>query len=74
MTKQKREEPTSCCPYCDEEIKAADLPWCQACGVVVVYCSECGEVIPQDKKVCPHCGAEVRGEGGRGGSSAASGR
>ena len=63
MTKQKRKEPASCCPYCDEEVRAADLPWCQACGVTVVKCSDCGETIPPGNEACPHCGAEVKVEG-----------
>ena len=45
------------CPFCDEEIQDAKLPWCQACGVTITYCSKCGQPLGKDKTVCPHCGA-----------------
>jgi len=47
------------CPYCDEEIQDAKLPWCQACGVTITYCSKCGQPMQKDVKVCPHCGAKL---------------
>lgn len=46
------------CPYCDEEIQDAKLPWCQQCGVTITYCSQCGQPLASDKSVCPHCGAK----------------
>jgi hypothetical protein len=53
------------CPYCDEEIMAADLPYCQVCKIEVFYCPECGKPLPREKRVCPHCGVEVKGEKSR---------
>jgi len=50
------------CPYCDEEIAKADLPYCQACGITIFYCPRCWKPLPRDNKVCPHCGAEIKGE------------
>jgi predicted amidophosphoribosyltransferase len=50
------------CPYCDEEMASAGLPYCKACGVTVFYCPKCRKEVPRDKKVCPHCGAKIRGE------------
>lgn len=47
------------CPYCDEEVQQAKLPWCQACGVRLVYCEKCGQPIAKDKAVCPHCGTKI---------------
>jgi predicted amidophosphoribosyltransferase len=47
------------CPFCDEEIRQLNLPWCQACGVTIAYCSKCGQPIGKDKNACPHCGAEL---------------
>ncbi len=49
------------CPYCDEEIKAADLPWCQACSLTICYCSKCQKPVSADDKVCPNCGADIKG-------------
>ena len=50
------------CPYCDEEIMAADFPFCRACEITVFYCPACREPLPRDSEVCPLCGAEIRGE------------
>jgi DNA-directed RNA polymerase subunit RPC12/RpoP len=47
------------CPFCDEEIRQLNLPWCQACGVTIAYCSTCGKPIGKDKNACPHCGAKI---------------
>ena len=60
MTERKGRKELKCCPYCDEEIRAADFPWCRACGVVIAYCSECGESVLREVKACPRCGAELR--------------
>ena len=57
--KEKREH--LFCPYCDEEIMKADLPYCQACGLTIFYCPRCRRPVNRDKKVCPHCGAEIKG-------------
>ena len=56
----EREKERCFCPFCEEEIKAADFPWCRACGVIIVYCPKCQEPVSQDKRVCPHCGAEIK--------------
>ncbi len=61
MTQQKEKGKHLCCPYCDGEIMRADLPYCQACGVTIFYCPQCRKALPRDKKVCPHCGAEIKG-------------
>lgn len=47
------------CPYCDEEIRQMNLPWCQACGVSIVYCSRCSQPVAKERKTCPHCGATL---------------
>ena len=48
------------CPYCDEEILEAMLPSCKGCGVAICYCPKCQKPVPRDKKLCPHCGAEMK--------------
>ena len=50
------------CPYCDEEIAEASFPYCGACEVTVFYCPKCRKPVPRDNRVCPHCGAEIKGE------------
>ena len=62
MPEPERKEKRLFCPYCDEEIMGAGLSYCQACGVTVFYCPQCRKSVARDKKVCPHCGAEIRGE------------
>jgi len=60
MAEAEEKRKSYCCPYCDEEMKAADFPWCQACGLTI--CPDCRKPIPRDNKVCPHCGTEIKGE------------
>ena len=61
MADQKEEKKCLFCPYCDGEIKKADLPYCQACGVTIFYCPQCRKPLPRDNKICPHCGIEIKG-------------
>ncbi|MEE9610195.1 MAG: zinc ribbon domain-containing protein [Desulfatiglandales bacterium] len=49
------------CPYCDEEM-AEITSYCQACGVTAFYCPNCRKAVPRDKRVCPYCGTEIKGE------------
>ena len=58
---RKAEKEHRFCPYCDEEIAEVSLPYCGACGVIVFYCPECRKPVPRENKVCPHCGAEIKG-------------
>ena len=62
MAEQKEEKKHLSCPYCDEEIMRADFPYCQACGVTIFYCPQCRKPLPRENRVCPHCGADIRGE------------
>ena len=62
MKEPEGKEKRLSCPYCDEEIMGAGLSYCQACGVTVFYCPQCRKPVARDKKVCPHCGAEIKGE------------
>jgi predicted amidophosphoribosyltransferase len=61
MTKRKVKKEQLFCPYCEQEIMEADLPYCQACRVTVFYCPRCRKPVPREKKSCPHCGAEIKG-------------
>jgi len=58
--KKQKEKKHVVCPYCDEEIKALNLPYCTACKVTLLYCPKCSKPTSSDKKVCPHCGAEIK--------------
>ncbi len=62
MTEQKEEKKHLFCPYCDEEIMETDSPYCQACRVSLFYCPQCRKPVSRDDKLCPHCGAEIKGE------------
>ena len=61
MEPKKTEKERSVCPYCEEEIIQASFPYCQACGVTVFYCPKCRKPLSRDSRVCPHCGAEIKG-------------
>ena len=61
MTQQKETKEHRFCPYCDEEIFEADLPVCQACRVTIFYCPKCRRPFARENRVCPHCGAEIKG-------------
>ena len=61
MAKQEEKKEHLSCPYCDEEIKKANLPYCQSCGITMFYCPKCREPLSRENEVCPHCGAEIRG-------------
>ncbi len=47
------------CPYCEEEIALTVLPYCQPCGVILRYCSNCQIAVPREAKVCPQCGGKL---------------
>lgn len=61
MPKPKEKKERLFCPYCDEEIMAADFPYCQVCRVTIFYCPQCRQPVPRGKKNCPHCGTEIKG-------------
>jgi hypothetical protein len=58
--KKQKEKKHVVCPYCDEEIKSANLPYCTSCKVTIFYCPQCHKPTPSDKKVCSYCGAELK--------------
>jgi predicted amidophosphoribosyltransferase len=62
MAEQKEKKEHRFCPYCDEEIMKGDLPFCQVCGLEIFYCPRCRKPVNRDNRVCPHCGAEIKGE------------
>ena len=59
---RKAEKERRFCPYCDEEIAEVSFPYCQACEITRFYCPQCRKPLPRGKGVCPHCGAEIKGE------------
>ncbi len=61
MTEQKEKGEHLFCPYCDEEITEAAFPYCKTCEVTIFYCPQCRKPVSRNKKVCPHCEAEIRG-------------
>ncbi|MFC1988792.1 Fe-S cluster assembly scaffold protein NifU [Chloroflexota bacterium] len=54
----KPEEQHCYCPYCEEEMEEAMLPYCEACKANLTYCLECNNPLSADDKACQHCGAE----------------
>ena len=47
------------CPYCEEEIVMAALPYCQPCNVTLRYCTRCEIAVEREAEVCPQCGGEL---------------
>ena len=60
MTGPEEKKSQLFCPYCEEEIKASVLSCCRSCGVTIFYCPECRKPVERDKRVCPHCGVEIK--------------
>jgi len=58
---RKPEKERLFCPYCDEEILEGPFPYCKTCEITIFYCPKCRKPVPRDNKVCPHCGAEIKG-------------
>ena len=57
--KERSEGSGACvCPYCDEEVKDLNLPFCQSCGHEVLRCSHCGSIITSAGDYCPQCGEQ----------------
>jgi predicted amidophosphoribosyltransferase len=60
-SKREAEQERRFCPYCDQEIAKESFPYCAACEVTIFYCPKCRKPVPRDKRVCPDCGAEIKG-------------
>ena len=61
MTEQKEGRKHLFCPYCDSEVMEAGFAYCQPCQITIFYCIKCRKPLPRENRVCPHCGAEIRG-------------
>ena len=59
QAKEKEKENRRVCPYCEEEIFDAGLPYCKPCGVALLYCTRCNISVEREAKVCPRCGGEL---------------
>ena len=57
-----RETGRHLCPFCDEELMAANFPYCRVCGITVFYCPNCRRPVPREELVCPQCSADLRAE------------
>jgi len=57
MKKEKKAKEERClCPYCEEELIVASLPFCQPCGVLFHYCTKCQiTVLDREATKCPKC-------------------
>ena len=55
--KSKVREERCICPYCDEQVVAANFPFRRACGIVFYYCLKCQlTVLDREATNCPKCG------------------
>jgi hypothetical protein len=59
--KCKPEKECRFCPYCETEIAEASFPYCRVCQVTIFYCPKCRQPVPRKSRVCPRCGAEIKG-------------
>ena len=50
------------CPYCEEEVTLDMLPYCQPCGVTLLYCHNCQIAVPRESEVCPQCDSKLEGK------------
>jgi hypothetical protein len=60
-SKEKGGEVKEClCPYCEEELMLAELPFCKSCSVLLRYCKTCKIVVEKGVENCPRCGAPLK--------------
>jgi len=64
---KKYEKKVHTCPFCDEAIAEAAFPYCEACGLKVLYCPDCGAAVPRDREKCPYCSADLKNVKTKGG-------
>ena len=62
MTEQNEGKKHIFFPYCDEEVMKAAFSYCQVCQITMFYCHKCRKLFSRENRVCPHCGADIRGE------------
>ena len=55
--KKREQRPT--CPYCEQEIITAKLPYCKPCDVSLHYCARCQIAVAREATACPKCGGEL---------------
>jgi hypothetical protein len=55
---EKKDEPW--CPYCEDDVATARLPFCQPCQVKTFKCPSCGKPAARTKRICPECGAKMK--------------
>lgn len=60
MTDNKPLKAPRFCPYCEDEISEAAFPYCEACGLEVLKCPECGQSVARDSEKCPACGVDIK--------------
>ena len=55
---KKTEKQERCfCPYCEEELVMANLPYCRPCRIVFLRCIRCNiTVLDRKATKCPQCG------------------
>ena len=58
MKKEKKVKEERCiCPYCEEELIMANLPYCRPCRIVFRQCIRCQiTVLDKEATNCPKCG------------------
>jgi hypothetical protein len=60
MSEELKQKRKRCfCPYCEEELVISGLPYCQPCGVVLHYCTNCQIAVVREAEVCPQCGGKL---------------
>lgn len=60
MCRSENEKQQLFCPYCEEETLSSSLPYCQTCKITIFYCPQCRQAMPRDRRVCPHCGFDIK--------------
>jgi hypothetical protein len=59
--KSARREKRCLCPYCEEELVMANVPFCQACSITFYQCPTCQvTVLDREATSCPKCGAPLK--------------
>ncbi len=56
---RKKQKQKCICPFCENELRASELPFCKKCNKKFISCPKCKKLIPENSENCPSCGEKI---------------